>query len=69
MNTSFYVTLPSNSSLKLFPTNTLTKYTTKLNSTLQLEGKYEVALTEIMYPFNFKFRKSIYGGINRIDLC
>jgi hypothetical protein len=55
---SFYVTLPSNSSMKFFPNNTLTKYTTKLNTPLQLEGKYEVALTEIMYPFNFKYRKN-----------
>jgi len=50
---SFYITLPSNSSMRYFPNNTLTKYTTKLHNQLQLEGKYEVALTEIIFPFNW----------------
>ncbi len=53
---SFYVTLPSNSSMNYFPENTLTHFTTKLKLPLELHGKYEVALTEIIYPFNFKFR-------------
>jgi hypothetical protein len=53
---SFYVTLPSNSSQKDFPNNTLTKYTTKLKTPIKLDSQYEVALVEIMYPFNFKLR-------------
>ena len=54
---SFYVTLPSNSSLAFFPNNTLSNYTTKLHADFDLEGKYEVALTEIMFPFNWKYRQ------------
>ena len=54
---SFYITLPSNASMDLFPNNTLTHFKTKLSSTLQLDGDYEVALTEIMFPFNWKFRE------------
>ena len=57
MNNSFYVTLPSNSSMNYYPNNTLTHYTTKLKLPLELNTKYEVALTEIIYPFNFKYRK------------
>ena len=62
---SFYVTLPSNSSMKYFPNNTLTKYTSKLHNQLQLEGKYEVALTEIMFPFNWL--PTISGNIEIIN--
>ena len=63
---SFYITLPSNSSMDIFPDNTLTSFTTKLKSALQLEGRYEVALTEIMFPVNWKFRKD--GQIIVTDL-
>lgn len=54
---NFFVTLPSNASMQFYPDNTLSNYVTNLNKIIKLEGKYEVALTEIMYPFNFKFRK------------
>ena len=54
---SFYVTLPSNSSMNIFPDNTLTKFTTKLKSPLHLQGGYEVALTEIMFSINWTYRK------------
>lgn len=50
---SFYVTLPSNSSTKFFPDNTLTSYTTKLQNQIDLDGLYEVAMTEIIFPFNW----------------
>ena len=43
--------------MNYYPKNTLTHYTTKLKLPLELNTKYEVALTEIVYPFNFKFRK------------
>src|SRR5215467_9367821 len=49
----FYLTLPSNSSLSYFPSNTLTNFRTKLHSPIHLQGKYEVALVEISYPLNF----------------
>jgi hypothetical protein len=62
---SFYVTLPSNSSIDTFPDNTLTKYTTKLKTSLKLEGPYEVALVEIMYPINWEiYSKAAITYIN-----
>ena len=46
----FYLTLPSNSSEQYFPNNTLTDFTTKLASTIELTGEWEVGLAEIMFP-------------------
>ena len=51
---SFYITLPSNSSLDDFPENTLTHYTTRLKTPLRLNGNYEVALAQILFPRNWK---------------
>ena len=48
--THFYLTLPSNSSQQFFPDNTLTDFTTKLASTLELSGEWEVGLAEMMFP-------------------
>lgn len=53
---SFYVTLPSNSSLEVFPNNTTTRFSTKMHAPIRLEGSYEVALVEIMYPVSWKNR-------------
>ena len=50
---SFYVTLPSDSSLDVYPDNTPTKYTTKLKQGATLIGDYEVALAEVQYKFDF----------------
>lgn len=46
----FYVTLPSNSSLKFFPQNKLYNYTTQLSNPIELHGEWEVGLSEIQYP-------------------
>ncbi len=51
--TQFYVTLPSNSSMKVYPNNTLSRYTTRLINQINLKGKWEVAITEIHYPFSW----------------
>jgi len=48
----FYLTLPSNSSMDYYPQNTVAQYTTKLNSTIELNGEWEVGLTEISVPSN-----------------
>lgn len=48
--THFYLTLPSNSSEQYYPDNTLTRFTTRLHSTLELEGSWEVGLSEIIFP-------------------
>ena len=45
----FYLTLPSNSLSKYYD-NTLTKFTTKLLSSVSLSGDWEVGLAEITFP-------------------
>jgi hypothetical protein len=49
----FYVTLPCDSSMSFFPRNTIAQYNTKLLERIQLEGDYEVALVELLYPQTF----------------
>jgi hypothetical protein len=49
----FYINLPSNSSYEHFPNNTLTEFTTKLPSTIELTNEWEVGLAEIMFPRNW----------------
>jgi len=46
---SFYVHLPSNASMAAFPNNKQTDFTTVLATPIKLNGKYEVALSEISY--------------------
>ena len=46
-------TLPSNSSMRFYPKNTPSNYTTKLSSTHNFEGEWEAALMEIQYPHNW----------------
>jgi len=50
MTHQFFVTLPSDSSMKCYPENTVAKFTTKLPQSLTLEGEYEVGLAELIYP-------------------
>jgi len=46
----FCLTLPSNSSMALFPYNTLSDCTTQLPHDFALVGSWKVAVSEIMYP-------------------
>ena len=46
----FYLTLPSNSSMDYYPSNTVARYITKLPQVTELDGDWEVALTEISIP-------------------
>lgn len=46
----FYLTLPSNSSQQYYPDNTLTHYQVQLAKAIELEGAWEVGLSEIQYP-------------------
>ena len=48
--THFYLTLPSNSSLGVFPDNKTTSYRVKLPQTIDLEGNWEVGLYSVSYP-------------------
>ena len=49
----FYVTLPSNASMDLYPENTLTRYVTSLPQRSSLSGQWECGLVEIQYPHSW----------------
>jgi hypothetical protein len=53
MNDHFFVTLPSDSSAKYYPNNTVARFVTKLPETIRLQGQYEMTLVEIIYPHNW----------------
>jgi hypothetical protein len=53
MNTHFYVTLPSDSSVGYYPDNMVARFVTKLPERIRLEGDYEMGLVEIIYPHNW----------------
>lgn len=55
---SFYITLPSTSSMDIFPDNTTSNYTTLLQSPLKLDGSWQVALIGFTYRLNI----SMYIG-------
>lgn len=50
MHDQFYLILPSNSSMKYYPKNTTTCFTTQLPYEIALQGRWGVALTEIHIP-------------------
>lgn len=62
----FYLVLPSNSSMKYFPDNTTTKFTTKLPRHLTLDGEWAVAVAEISYPLTF-FHVPQYDNIVSLE--
>ena len=47
---SFTIELVSNASRELFPDNTLSSFTNFLPEKVNLEGQWEVAVSEISYP-------------------
>ena len=51
--------IPSNASQADYENKTKTKFKTKLKNPLYLDGSYEVALVEILYPVSWKYRPSI----------
>ena len=59
---SFYITLPSNASQSDYENNTKTHFKTKLKVPIYLDGIYEVALVELLYPISWKYRPD--GRIN-----
>ena len=46
----FHLTLPSNSSVDYYPENTVARFTTKLPNNIDLDGEWEVALSETSVP-------------------
>ena len=51
--TNFYIALPSDSSTKYFPENTLSGYTTNLPREIVLNGNWECGVSEVQYPLSF----------------
>jgi hypothetical protein len=49
----FYLTLPSNASMEVYPNNTAAQFQTKLSSKMELEGEWEAGLVEISCPNEF----------------
>lgn len=49
----FYLTLPSNSSMRYSSNNTVTHFITHLPNTISLSGDWEVGLIEICYPHSW----------------
>ena len=61
----FYVTLPSDSSVKYFPDNTVAHFTTRLPHRIRLDGDYEVGLAEFIYPYSwFNFTNDDNGDVH-----
>jgi len=57
------MTLPSNSSMEYYLENTVACYTTKLTNTVELEGDWEVGLTEMSFSsavFNVAAKQCYY---------
>ncbi|GFU82026.1 uncharacterized protein F54H12.2 [Trichonephila clavipes] len=50
---SFYVTLPSDSSMHFFPENKISHFKTQLPSPVCLNDEWEVGLSEIIYPHSW----------------
>ena len=65
MESEFYVTLPSDSSMQYFPDNKTSNFVTKLSRTLQLNGEWEVGPPEIDYPHTWY---SIREGKNYVKI-
>ena len=65
MESEFYITLPSNSSMQYFPDNKTSNFVTKLSRTLQLDGEWEVGLAEIDYPHTWY---NIREGKNSVEI-
>ncbi len=50
MGEQFFLTLPSNASMQIFPDNTLTHYQTQLAIPIELTGHWECGLSEVFFP-------------------
>ena len=67
---SFTVELASNASFDCFPNNTLSSFSNFLTEQVNLEGEWEVAITELSYPSlyqNIKYGKFFYLDVATAD--
>ena len=54
MPAQFYMTLPSNASMNVYPSNTVANYTVALPNRIELQdGSWEVGMTDFAYPVNW----------------
>ena len=60
--THFYLTLPSNASMDVFPDNKTTGYRVQLPQNIDLEGDWEVGLYSITYPHAWYTLETIPGS-------
>ena len=69
MATDFYMTLPSNASMKMHPDNTLTHYVTALPQRIDLTGEWECGLAEVQYPHTWYnvTENDVWFFLNTID--
>ena len=69
MATDFYMTLPSNASMKTHLDNTLTHYITDLPQRIDLTGEWECGLAEIQYPHTWYnvTEDDVWLFLNEID--
>lgn len=51
---SFYIHLPSNASMHVYENNTASHYRVNLPKAIKLDGRWEVALSEIHYPHSWR---------------
>lgn len=65
MESEFYLTLPSNSSMLYYPENKTGSYVTKLPKTIDLSGEWEVGLADIKYPHTWY---NIREGKNTVEV-
>ena len=65
MESEFYITLPSNSSMSFYPDNKTGNYTTKLPRTIELSGEWEVGMSDIKYPHTWY---NVREGKNTIEV-
>ena len=49
----FYIRLPSNSSMNVYPENRTSSYVTKFPEEIHPTGRWEIGLKEIQYPLSW----------------
>ena len=63
----FYLTLPSNSSMSVYPYNTMANFKTKLPNRIELDGRWEVGLVEMQYPHTWYNLREGEGEMTIVD--
>ena len=64
----FLLVLPSNSSMRHFPNNTTSSFSTELPHAIVLHGEWEVAISEIQFPCTFLHVRHNENVIRFVDV-